>query len=186
MKRIFVFFLLLSASHVSAIDELGNLRSSYDNAIIKVTAPVKATYEKELQKLLERYTKAGNLDEAAKVIAELKSIGASGTTSPPSASKAGNQDPASPQSSERFFVNKAWKTPTGTKFSFEKGGTGKRSFGKDETSFVWRTLADGSIEVTGENTKGADMKTWLFRFVSSSEAYYGDNKDNLGAKLERQ
>jgi hypothetical protein len=186
MKRIFVFFLLVYASHVSAIDELGNLRASYENAIIKVTAPVKATYEKELQKLLERYTKAGNLDEAAKVIAELKNVGATVTTSALSASKTGNQAPASPLSSERFFVNKAWKTPTGTKFSFEKGGTGKRSFGKDETSFVWRTLADGSIEVTGENTKGADMKTWLFRFVSSNEAYYGDNKDNLGAKLERQ
>ncbi len=71
-------------------------------------------------------------------------------------------------------------------FSFEKNGTGKRSFGKDETSFVWRTLADGNVEVTGENTKGGSMRTWLFRFVSSSEAYYGDNKDSLGAKLERQ
>ena len=186
MKRILVFFLLIHAFPASAIDELGNLKSSYENAVIKVTAPVKATYEKELQKLLERYTKAGNLDEAAKVIAELKSVGAAVTTSSPSASKGGNQDSASPQSAERFFVNKTWRTPTGTKFSFEKSGTGKRSFGNDETSFVWRTLADGSVEVTGENTKGASMKTWLFRFVDSNEAYYGDNKDNLGAKLERQ
>jgi len=113
MKSLFAFALISFSTKAVAIDELGKLKASYETAVAKATAPLKATYEKELQKLLERYTKAGNIDDASKVIAELKSSGAaiastnnsggvvaSSSTVAPSVQ---NQTTFSPQSNERFF-----------------------------------------------------------------------------------
>ena len=177
---------LLLSTTLFAADDLDQLKTAYEGAVARATAPLKATYEKELQKLLQRHTQAGRLDDAAKVMSELQSIGAATVpTGQPTPLPPGAQT-TSPQATERYFINKVWKTPTGTKFSFEKAGKGKRVFGKDETALVWRATADGVIEATGESTKGGSMRTWYFRFVSSSEAYYGDSKDNLGSKLEKQ
>jgi hypothetical protein len=177
-------FLLSTA--LLAADDLDQLKASYEGAVARATAPLKATYEKELQKLLQHHAQAGKLDDAAKVMSELQSIGAASLPTGQTTPLPTNATTTSPQATERYFVNKVWKTPTGTIFSFEKAGMGKRVFGKDETSLVWRTTADGVIEATGESTKGGNMRTWYFRFVSSSEAYYGDSKDNLGSKLEKQ
>ena len=186
MKRIAALLLFLVVSHASAVDELGKLKASYESAVAKATAPIRAMYEKELQRLLERYTKAGNLDEAAKVIAELKGTGATVEAASTAAPAAAASGAAAPAVNERWFVNKTWKSPTGTLFAFQKGGVGKRSFGTDETGFVWRALPDGLIEVSGESNKGGPMQIRLFRFVNSDEAYYGTSKDNMGAKITRE
>ena len=53
-------------------DRLINLRSNYERAIERVSAPVSAQYRDELQKMKIEYTKAGNLEAALAVDEELK------------------------------------------------------------------------------------------------------------------
>ena len=65
---------VLSASLSHADDELNKLKASYEAAVTRAVAPIKATYEKELQKLLQLQTQASKLDAAAEVMAELKGL----------------------------------------------------------------------------------------------------------------
>lgn len=74
MKHPFILVAFLIASSTFAqqsSDELGKLRESYTKAVERATAPLKATYIAELQKLMEKQTKAGNLDAALATRTEL-------------------------------------------------------------------------------------------------------------------
>ncbi|MEQ1936158.1 MAG: hypothetical protein ABL962_20065 [Fimbriimonadaceae bacterium] len=50
------------------------LRTSYTAAVKRATDPLKETYRKELNKLLDQYTKSGKLDDALTVRNELASL----------------------------------------------------------------------------------------------------------------
>lgn len=52
--------------------ELARLRSSYDSAVQRAIKPLAETYVTELTKIQETYLKAGKVDEATKVAAEVK------------------------------------------------------------------------------------------------------------------
>lgn len=66
---------LLSCFHVFSVcaadPDLGRLQKSYDEAKKRALDPVQTTYQTELQKLMEQRTKAGKLDAALEVKAEL-------------------------------------------------------------------------------------------------------------------
>ena len=76
MKRVILGALAILGVHAFAEDvsELGRLRESYKAAITRAVTPLTATYVKELQKLRDAYTRAGNLKLATDVDAELKSL----------------------------------------------------------------------------------------------------------------
>jgi hypothetical protein len=162
-----------------AQDDLERLKSSYENAVAKAVEPLKATYERELRSLMQRHAISGRLDDVAKVVAELKLIGIV------DAAPESNAETMS-SSKQTGFEGTNWKTPTGTEFSFESGGKGTRSFGgADPTSLTWRKRAGGFVEVTGAGSQGGQEITWFFRFVSDSEAYYGNSKDGMTMQLQR-
>jgi hypothetical protein len=69
---------LLSCFHVFSVcaadPDLGRLQKSYDEAKKRALDPVQTTYQTELQKLMEQRTKAGKLDAALEVKAELERL----------------------------------------------------------------------------------------------------------------
>lgn len=171
--------LLTLPSISSAQGELERLKTSYENAVSKAVEPLKATYAKELRKLLERHAQAGRLEDVAKVVTELKAIGITDAE----ATIAGQTS----KSRKGSFESTTWKTPTGTEFSFEPDGKGTRSFGgADATAITWRERSGGNVEVTGAGSKGEKETTWDFRFVSETEAYYGNSKDDVTKPLQKQ
>jgi hypothetical protein len=54
--------------------DLAKIKGSYDAASERALAPLKATYERELRKLLDQHTRSGNLAAANEVKAELDAL----------------------------------------------------------------------------------------------------------------
>lgn len=177
----FVLTLLMLSTAIGADPELQRLKGSYTVAVAKATAPIKATYEKELQKLLQAHTKAGRLDAAAEVMAELQELGAI-TTAPVNG-------PASVPSNDRLFVGKSWYSKAGSEYHFNKDGTGYR-FQKmdfdDKVTFTWRQLPDGAVEVLQRKQPTAQASPTFFRFVDRKTAYQGDNASNIASPLSER
>lgn len=162
--------------------ELLKLRSSYQNAVDRAVKPLRSTYEKELLKLLEKRTKAGDLNAALEVKKELEVItGKSVVTNPEEATETASVPET--KGMESLFVKKTWKTATGTKFSFEKDGEGFRQFGADRTPIKWRARGSLYIEVTGQATQGGAERTWFMHFKSRDTAFYGETREDISAPL---
>lgn len=179
--RLPTFALLAISLYSSALGsdpELDRLKQAYVGAVERATAPIKATYEKELQKLLQAHTQAGRLDAAAGVMAELKEIGT--PSSPPTSSNT----PVSV--SDRLFIGKSWFTKAGSEYHFNKDGTGyrlqKMDF-NDKVTFTWRQLPDGVVEAMQRKQPNAQPTATFFRFVDRKTAFQGDSASNIAAPL---
>jgi hypothetical protein len=72
------FCLSLMVSICPAEDDITKLKSNYEAAVKKAVAPLKTTYQKELKKLLEAYTRKGDLAGAERVMGDIKELEASG------------------------------------------------------------------------------------------------------------
>lgn len=107
----FAVFLSSSLFAQQPNDELSKLRESYVKAVERVTSPVKATYLTELKKLMEKQTKAGNLDGALAVKSELETLtGASTAAASP------DSTPTAPKAGEAIVANLGGPTnPRATK-----------------------------------------------------------------------
>ena len=181
-KLISLFSFLLGAHSVFADAEMDRLKTSYEAAVERSVIPIRNTYEKELLKLMEKHTKAGNLTAALEVKAEIEKV----TGKPvldPSAPKPTTTAITKPKILEQYFIGKTWRSPTGTSFTFNENGTGDRQFGNDKTTFKWKQRGKDTVEAVGPGTQGGSERSWFFRFVSLEEAYYGNNKDTTDAKL---
>ena len=162
--------------------ELDRLKTSYEAAVERSVAPLRTTYEKELLKLMDHHTKAGNLTAALEVKNEIEQL----TGKPymdPSAPKPTTTAITKPKILEQYFVGKTWRTPSGTNYTFNEDGKGFRQFGNDKSDFKWKQRGKDIVEVVGPASQGGSDTTWFFKFVSLEEAYYGKNKDTTDAKL---
>ncbi len=76
MKTMFIIhvFFLHAFSVFAADPDLARLQKSYDAAKKRVLTPVQATYQAELQKLMEQHTKDSKLEAALEVKAELERL----------------------------------------------------------------------------------------------------------------
>jgi len=157
--------------------ELERLQASYNGAVERAVAPLRDTYEKELLKLMEKHTKAGNLDAALEVKVELEQL-----TGKTLGSKSGSAETT--KAGDKIFIDKTWKTPTGTNFTFNQDGTGTRQFGNDMTTFKWKLRGKDTVEATGPGNQSGNETTWYFRFHSLGEAYYGNNRDSVNNPVE--
>ena len=182
-----LFFLIAACLTMlaRAVDpDLERLKGSYQAAVSKATAPIQATYEKELQKLLQAHTKAGRLDAAAEVMSELQTLGA--VAPPPSTANAPTGNPATQTSNDKLFVGKSWYSRAGSEYHFSKDGTGYR-FQKldfdDNVTFTWRQLPDGLVEVLQRKQPTAQATPTFFRFVDRKTAYQGDTATNVTSPL---
>lgn len=173
-----IIFFVAEVNSSAADPELERLKASYDTAVERAITPIKATYEKELRKLLERQTKAGNLAVANEINAELESLNGKAAGSSP------EDKPTSTKSIERFFVNKTWMTTGGTSFTFQKVGAGYRQDKNVKTALIWRLTDNDIVEATAEVPSEGKTRNTYFRFVSAIEAYYGDSSDVIKGKLD--
>jgi hypothetical protein len=157
---------------------------------------LKATYAGDLEKLYQRYSEAGRLDEATEVLAELKTMGVAVVNIPRRfpepflvdvAWKTAGEADVSPQISEQFLVDTAWKTPAGTIFVFEENGRASRSYNNaNKTDLTWKIHPTVMVDVTGPPAPGKAPITWFFCFDSKTEAFYGSSKDDMAHQLQRQ
>lgn len=162
--------------------DLDRLRTSYEGAVERAVSPLRDTYKQELLKLMDRHTRAGNLDAALAVRRELQDL--TGESFEQSGDGRGAIGERPGKEVETFFVDKTWRTPTGTNFTFNKDGKGSRNFGNDLTPFRWKLRGQDTVEVTGPSKGGGKDTTWFFRFFSSDEAYYGNSRETAQSPLE--
>lgn len=74
MKASIVILLCVSLRVFATDADLARLQKSYEEASKRALAPVQATYQKELQRLIEQHTKTGKLEAALEVKEELKRL----------------------------------------------------------------------------------------------------------------
>ena len=157
MKQILLLILLpinLIASDLTALQE------KYNSAVSKAVEPINKVYVAELQKLLEKESKKGDLEEITKITGELKKF----------IIIADNKISSDVES---FFVGKSWKTPSGTVFHFEENGQGFRQFGNDKTILIWK-MTNNVVEVQSQTNEKGSIKKWYFKFFDKKTAKYGD------------
>jgi hypothetical protein len=175
-KSIGLMLLLAAKATVLAIDpEISKLKESYEAAVERAVAPLKATYERELRKVLERQTKAGNLAAANEANAELEKL--VGKISSPAAPDE-KSPPEKPK--ERYFVKHTWSTSGGTQFSFLDGGAAYRQYGDEKSALIWKIDEDGLVVATSSDP---GSQICYFRFLSANEAYFGLSKEKMNQKL---
>ena len=137
---------------------------------------LKADYEAALVKLLQVRVKEGNVNEAQEVRREIERL----TGKPYQDAAAATNQPSTQAQADQLFVGKTWRTPTGTKFNFAAGGTGSKVFGTDKPAGIrWRHLNPTLVDVESLESR----EHWYFRFISLTEAYYGNKKESTKTKL---
>jgi hypothetical protein len=139
MKTACVLSALLFALPVFAAEpaDLIKAKQAYEQASESAMKPVKAAYWKELTRLIEEYTKAGKLDEALAVKAELTKLTGGTMTILPTTS---NVNAAELSQLRERFVGRTFVTPGGTHFTFQKDGTGTQTWSEGSESFKWEVL----------------------------------------------
>ncbi len=140
--------------------EVTQLRSQYELAVERATAPHRATYLKQLERLLEKFTKAGKLDEALATKAELDKM---------RAPAAAPMDPAAEraESVRKWMTGRVWTTGF-TDYAFKEDGSGVATWAKGTEAFAWELLPDATVSVTRPTMK------LIFRFESDSMANHVD------------
>ena len=100
---------LILASFAHAADkDLERLKQSYQDAVSRAVTPINTTYEKELLKLLEQRTKAGQLAEAIEVKEEVERLTGKAIANTSEAPVLPTQPPF-----DKLFVGKSWRTSLG-------------------------------------------------------------------------
>jgi len=173
MKTIITSILFLLTLNLFA-DDLTDLQKQYNTAIKRVTDPINKSYTRELQKLLEKVSKDGDIDKVAAVTDELKKfIDPTNIKLPTGFKKDVNS----------LFVNKVWVTPLGTEFHFKEKGQGFRKFGNDQTMLSWKLRDDMLIEVEAKANEDKGLRTWYFKFDTKTTGKYGQTPVNLDMTL---
>ncbi len=82
---------------------------------------------------------------------------------------------------EALFVGQTWVSAAGTAFTFEKDGTCIRQSGERKEG-AWRRR--GNVVVS--SVEGSPQETRYFRFVSKTEAYYGNSDKTMNLPVIRR
>jgi hypothetical protein len=175
--------LMLSAvSWAAGPAELDRARAVHQAAVEKAKAPITRIYLQELERLRDTYTRAAKLDAANRVQAEIAMIkqGKAPAASTPTGPTTRPPDPS-------WVEGRTWVSDAGTRWSFLKGGQGEKTFGAGTTTFTWRVLDTGFVEVTGRSGgPDSSLRVWIVRFNSNAEAVYGDTAASLKARMRSQ
>ncbi len=161
MKSIAVLILFLGA-HVFASD-FPTLQSKYNTAADKALEPINKVYVQELQKLLEKESKAGNLQAVTLITEELK--------------KFEPKDEKSDKKLTSMFLNTKWVSNLGTTFIFEKNGSATKGYFSEKTLLTWKVIENGFIEVMDSG------KPRYFKFANRNQGFYGESLDKLDKTL---
>jgi|APTNR8051073442_1049403.scaffolds.fasta_scaffold44158_2 hypothetical protein len=144
-----------------ADEELDRLRSGYEEASGRALKPLRETYLRELNKILQARTQASDLPGALAVKNEIESV-----------EKETRQKEGDPI--ETYFVGRTWVSQSGTAFTFAEDGGCLRETGQRREG-TWKRRGDVVIS----SIEGSPQETRYFRFVSKTEGYYGNSEDKI-------
>ena len=151
-------------------EKLSRLRGSYNTAVDRVVTPLKKTYATELQRLKIEYTKAGNLEAALAVDAEIKNIeGKEGATK-------------TKETNTCAFTDTIWRQKIGGDVEFKSDGsyTETSQYHKPLTG-KWRRLTDTEVAV-----KRDDSTTWTFIILEDGTITRKENRTAVWQPLKKQ
>lgn len=155
-------------------DDLDVLKSQYDAAIARITEPLNKTYEAKLKTSLEKASRDGDVALIERITEELKKL-----------QKDKDSDTSTPSSNrdlEKLFVGKAYKTPYGTTFHFERNGAGWKMTGSDRTTFLWKIIDNGIVEYTGRVTSNSPLGVEYIKF-GKKETFIGKSLNAINVPL---
>lgn len=141
--------------------DLDRLRKAYEDASARVVAPLRETYLRELNKIMQARTRSGDLEGALAAKAELEKA--------TEEKELGQMDDL-----EALFVGRTWVSEAGTAFIFNKDGTCLRETTQRKEG-TWQRR--GSVVIS--SVPGSPLETRYFRFVSKKEAYYGNSEEAM-------
>lgn len=161
-----LFFISLAFSLYAADDELTQLRQRYESALDRAAAPLKAAYIAELQKLLERQTKTGDLDGALATRAEMEAFSKSSTspTSTPSRSEVSREDILNSGGSPNPIAKKGTKLSSQELKEIEKRFVGRlwADALREHHTFYFRGNGTATRVIDSRVGKKQDFK-WVLR-----------------------
>lgn len=152
--------------------ELARLKTSYQAAVTKAVTPLTSTYRKELERLMDGFTRAGKLDQALQVKKELATLdGASlAKTEQEALPKETVPAAAAPVTN---IVGTVWVAKTGflRRLEFRANGamTVTNENNKVYTAFTYKQAQDGSFVITSP----AEPKPGSFRFTNQGAVLEG-------------
>ena len=152
--------------------ELARLKTSYQAAVTKAVTPLTSTYRKELERLMDGFTRAGKLDQALQVKKELATLDGA------SLAKAEQEAPAKETAPAAAPVTNiegtVWVAKTGflRRLEFRANGamTVTNENDKVYTAFTYKPAQDGSFVIT---TSADPSKPGTFRFTNQGAVLDG-------------
>jgi len=157
------------ADEVATDDELLRQRANFEESMQRLTAPLQATYERELERIVRERTRVSDLDGAIAARAELARVRGNAEEGEDGGMGAGRRPP------DEFFVGKTWVSAAGTAFTFREDGICVRQAPGGGSEGPWRRR--GALVIS--YVDGSDRATRYFRFVSATEAYYGNGPRDI-------
>lgn len=149
--------------------ELDVLTENYVRARERVVKPVDDKYKEELKRLLEKYSKQGNIKEVEKIALLLK-----------------DSSDDSLSSLEKRLSDTIWKTAYGSEFQFKEHGAGIKTSSGVVTTFMWRVVDNNTlIEFIGRMNVDSPPVVEYIRVDDSNTAFIGKDKSNINSPLSR-
>jgi hypothetical protein len=165
MKLILNILLILGMSNAliaqTVPTEIEVLEQNYKRAVERATKSLNEQYKKELYKLLEKYSKQGNIKEVDKATELLKRL-----------------EP----NADIIIAGTEWISESGTTFIFKDGGKGRRQFGADSTELFWKTIENRIILIT---TKKSEQGPTVLLYMNPTLGIYGDTPDKMTGAITK-
>lgn len=150
------------------------LHDQWRKELTAATNPIHDRFKAALERIKLEATKANKLDQANAAVSELEMLAAYRTQLMPT-----------PPATRLFVGNKKWNVGAGTLISFDRNGTGTRSWGGESKTFVWTLAADGVVEVSGIIPKQNQMQTLFFKFSSDKTGTFSQNRAQIDNPISR-
>lgn len=165
-KLLFSLFLpVASLGQEPVKSDVDVLTENYTRAVERATKTITNTYQEELKKLLKKYSEKGDIKNVEKITDILKQY----------------EKPVVSINTKyiKLIEDHAWKTPYGSTFYFEKGGTGYKMTGSDRSTFMWKFIEDDIIEWTGRRISSDNIINNYIKINSDGTMKIGPSKDKI-------
>ncbi|MBL9143430.1 MAG: hypothetical protein JNM99_07070 [Verrucomicrobiaceae bacterium] len=151
--------------------ELARLKTSYQAAVTKAVTPLTSTYRKELERLMDGFTRAGKLDQALQVKKELATLDGASLARTEQQAPPNETVPAAAPVTD--IVGTVWVAKTGflRRLEFRAKGamTVTNENDKVYSAFTYKQAQDGSFVITSP----AEPKPGTFRFTNQGAVLEG-------------
>ena len=141
--------------------ELDVLTDNYNKAKERAVKPIDDKYKEELKKLLEKYSKQGNVVEVEKITPLLK-------------------DTIDIKSDDHLIIGSIFQTLSNTEFFFMDNGVGIRTQLGTKDAFHWKKIPNRLIQVTIDD----GSRSYYFNILENIQ-FIGNTPTTVTASLIR-